>query len=212
MMQNITSAPHKDKQPHRPALPSRERQQSIKQQVVETVRAALTQVLEQALRAEVVTLLGRVKSQRRDLADVVAVKATCNRCHRSLRRNFYRDGSYPRSLLTGPAYVRIRVPRLSCTCGGTVDHQFTLFAPYQRVWFDLQARARQLAGLCVSLRDSLLRRVFDSRGACGGERPALGYWHAQRPHQRGSRPGQGFPQWATWADTGGGGPGACYEP
>ena len=164
-MQNITSAPHKDKQPHRPALPSRERQQSIKQQVVETVRAALTQVLEQALRAEVVTLLGRVKSQRRDLADVVAAKATCNRCHRSLRRNFYRDGSYPRSLLTGPAYVRIRVPRLSCTCGGTVDHQFTLFAPYQRVWFDLQARARQLAGLCVSLRDSLLRRVFDSRGA-----------------------------------------------
>lgn len=36
-----------------------------------------------------------------------------------------------------------------------VDFTFTHLEPYGRVWFDLEERARQLAGLCVSLRDSV---------------------------------------------------------
>ena len=47
------------------------------------------------------------------------------------------------------------MPRLSCVCGGSVSMRFALFSPHQRVWFDLQERARQLSGLCVSLRDSI---------------------------------------------------------
>jgi transposase-like protein len=155
LAQSITSVLDKDKTPRTVASPSREDQQTIKERVVETVSRAVSQVLEQTLGDEVDILLGRVKSQRRDLADPVEVKAICHRCRSHQRHNFYRDGKYRRSLLTGPAYVSIRVPRLSCICGGTVGYQSKLFAPHQRIWFDMQELARQLAGLCLSLRDSV---------------------------------------------------------
>jgi transposase-like protein len=133
----------------------REHRQAVKQQIAEVVRVVVRRAIEQALRDEVADQLGREKSQRRDVADVVEAKgATCHRCHTHLRKYFYRDGSYGRTLLTGSAYVEIKVPRLSCVCGGTVEHQFKLFGRYKRLWFDIQERARQLAGLCVSLRDS----------------------------------------------------------
>jgi transposase-like protein len=134
----------------------REHRQAVKQQIAEMVRVVVRRAIEQALRDEVADQLGREKSQRRDVADVVEAKgATCHRCHTHLRKYFYRDGSYGRTLLTGSAYVEIKVPRLSCVCGGTVEHQFKLFGRYKRLWFDIQERARQLAGVCVSLRDSV---------------------------------------------------------
>jgi transposase-like protein len=49
--------------------------------------------------------------------------------------------------------VRLQVPRVSCVCGGTVPLAFATFGRYERVWGDLQERARHLAGLCLSLRD-----------------------------------------------------------
>jgi transposase-like protein len=36
-----------------------------------------------------------------------------------------------------------------------VDFEFAHFEPYNRFWFDLEERGRELAGLCVSLRDSV---------------------------------------------------------
>lgn len=154
-MQRIASSLDRGKQLKELAVELRCHQQSVKRELVASVKVAVALVLEQALQKEVVGLLGREKGRRRDLSDICMVNATCNRCHGSLRRNFYRGGSYSRTLLTGPAGVEVRVPRLSCVCGGTVDFRFKLFAPYQRVWFDLQERVRQLAGLCLSLRDSI---------------------------------------------------------
>jgi len=49
--------------------------------------------------------------------------------------------------------VALRVPRVSCVCGGQVPLEFASFGRYARSWGDLEARARQLAGLCLALRD-----------------------------------------------------------
>jgi transposase-like protein len=154
-MASIALAVENDKQGTAGAAERRAHQQSIKREVMAGVGAVVTLALEQALRGEVAGLLGRSKGQRRELADQTQVDATCTGCGSSLRRDFYRAGSYLRGLVTGPAYVDIRVPRLSCVCGSSVSFEFALFAPYQRVWFDLEERARQLAGLCLSLRDSV---------------------------------------------------------
>jgi hypothetical protein len=44
-----------------------------------------------------------------------------------------------------------------------VDFESAYFAPYGRVWFDVQERARQLAGLCVSLRDGVEVLAWDNK-------------------------------------------------
>jgi hypothetical protein len=44
-----------------------------------------------------------------------------------------------------------------------VDFEFEHLAPYGRLWFDLEERARELAGLCVSLRDSVKVLSWENR-------------------------------------------------
>jgi len=118
--------------------------------------ALVIQVIGQALREEVTRLLGRAKGQRRDLADRTVVEACCNRCGTQHRGEFYRAGFYLRGLLSLTAWGQIRVPRVSCSrCGGMVDFEFVHLVPYGRLWFDLEERARELAAMCVSLRDGV---------------------------------------------------------
>lgn len=133
----------------------RKEQRRLQEQVAETIRQVVQEAYEQALRDEVTTLLGRAKSERRELGDPTLVEACCNRCGTCYRREFSRDGTYKRSVLSLDTWVEIRVPRLSCDCGGVVDFEFVHLEPYNRFWFDLEERGRELAGLCVSLRDSV---------------------------------------------------------
>jgi len=112
---------------------------------------AVQLALEGALRAEVTRLVGREKYRRRATAEWETTAARCSRCGANWSTRFWRDGSYPRTLLTLAAAVELRVPRVACICGGTVPLEFELLAPYQRGWGDLQERARELAGLCLSL-------------------------------------------------------------
>ena len=44
---------------------------------------------------------------------------------------------------------------MSCRCGGMVDFEFVHLVPYGRLWFDVGERARELAAMCVSLRDGV---------------------------------------------------------
>ncbi len=133
----------------------RKEQRRLQRETEEAVREVVREAIQRALRDEATLLLGRARSARRDLFDQTAVEARCNRCGTCLRARFYRAGYYSRSLLTLEVFVEIRVPRLSCVCGGMVDFESVHLEPYDRVWFDLEARARELAGLCVSLRDSV---------------------------------------------------------
>ncbi|MCL4532439.1 MAG: transposase [Actinobacteria bacterium] len=117
--------------------------------------ALVIRVIQQALRDEITQLLGRERGERRDLGDRTRVEACCNRCGTQLRGEFYRAGFYLRGLLSLSAWGRILVPRVSCTCGGMVDFEFVHLSPYGRLWFDMEERARELAAMCVSLRDGV---------------------------------------------------------
>lgn len=128
----------------------RQLQATIDQRMTEIVRNSF----EGALQNEITVLLGRPKHARRDPTDPTVVRARCNRCGTQFRRQFSRAGFYPRGMLTFATGSDLEVPRVSCACGGMVDFEFEHLAPYGRLWFDLEERARELAGLCVSLRDS----------------------------------------------------------
>lgn len=132
-----------------------QQQRRLQREVDEAIRQAVRQAFEQALRDEVTALLGRAKSERRDRADPTMVEACCNACKTQYRRAFCRDGTYKRSVLSLDTWVELKVPRISCDCGGGVDFEFVHLEPYGRFWFDLEERGRELAGLCVSLRDSV---------------------------------------------------------
>jgi transposase-like protein len=119
------------------------------------LRAAISRVvqetMQQALADEVTALLGRAPYQRRVTAPQRRAGARCSRCGQDWAPRFRRAGSYPRTLLTLEASVALRVPRVSCVCGGQVPLEFATFGRYERSWGEVQERARQLAGLCLSL-------------------------------------------------------------
>ena len=133
----------------------REQQGRVQAAIDAAIGAVVGPQIEAALQAEVTQLLGRAKGERRDEADPTEVTARCKRCGSQRRNRFYRAGSYRRSLLTFEVGTTVRVPRVSCVCGGLVDCEFQGLVPYGRYWFDLEERARELAGLCVALRDAV---------------------------------------------------------
>lgn len=125
-------------------------QEALRVEIGAVVQAAV----ERALAAEVTSLLGREPYARRWSATPERTAAICSRCQQGWTTRLWRAGSYERTLLTVPASVRVRVPRVGCICGGTVRNEFALLAPYERSWGDVQAWARELSGLCVSLADT----------------------------------------------------------
>jgi predicted Zn-ribbon and HTH transcriptional regulator len=133
----------------------RQAQRAIQKQIDEAVAKAVIEAIERALQDEVTELLGRAKSERRNEYDVTLVEARCNKCGCRYRRQFYRGGSYARGILAFEAWGEIKVPRIRCLCDGVVDFEFVHLVPYGRLWFDLEERARELAGICVSLRDGV---------------------------------------------------------
>lgn len=133
----------------------REKQRRVQRKIDEAIIEVVRQSIETALQEEVTQLLGRRKGERRNLHDVTVVQACCNRCRNNHRRYFYRAGYYERGLLSFEVWAKIKVPRVSCVCGGMVDFELVHLAPYNRRWFDVEERARELAGLCVSLRDGV---------------------------------------------------------
>jgi hypothetical protein len=154
-MARVARRPKTSKRRQVDAKKRREAQGEIQRVIDAGIVALVIGVVGQALLDEVTALLGRARSERRDPLDWTRVAARCNRCGSRNRRDFYRAGFYLRSLLSLVAWGRIRVPRVSCRCGGMVDFEFVHLAPYGRVWFDVGERARELAAMCVSLRDGV---------------------------------------------------------
>jgi hypothetical protein len=155
----------------------REQQQAVREQLLAAIAAVVTTVLEQALEAEVTAVVGRARYARRATAPQQRAGVKCARCGLDWGPRLWRDGHYRRTLLLLLAAVRIRVPRLACRCGGTVPLAFATFGRYQRSWADLQERARQLAGLCLSLRD--LREVLAMETSQPVARSTLNSWVQQ---------------------------------
>lgn len=131
-------------------------------------------VVERVLAAEVTALLGRERYERRRTARPARTEATCSRCRIGWTTRLRRAGSYGRTLLTVPAAVEVRVPRVGCVCGGTVRVEFATIAPYERSWGDVQAWARELSGLCLSLGDT--REVVARQSGRAVARSTLNGW------------------------------------
>jgi hypothetical protein len=128
-------------------------QRSVRTGLTREITALVQQTVEQALADEVTALLGRERYARRQSGPQQRAGAVCSQCQLDWAPRLPRAGSYRRTLLTLEAPVSVRVPRVSCVCGGTVPLEFALFGRYQRSWEEVHARARQLAGLCLALRD-----------------------------------------------------------
>lgn len=161
-----------------PAAVGRERRRRAQQRVRARLRAAVRTVVqaavERALEEEVTGLLGRAKYRRRAAAPKRRVAATCSRCGSDWGPRLWRAGGYRRTLLTATGLVAVRVPRVGCRCGGTVPLEFAALGRSERAWGDLQERARQLAGLCLSLRDA--REVLAGEAGEPVARSTLNGW------------------------------------
>ncbi|HEX8243753.1 MAG TPA: transposase [Longimicrobium sp.] len=132
----------------------RQQQRAVRAQVQATIRALVRAAVEAALEAEVTAWLGRARYTPRRSAPPRGLGAVCSTCLQDRTWRTYRAGHYRRTLLTLQAAVTIRVPRLRCCCGGNIPVAFATVGRYQRGWGDVQERARELAGLCVSLADA----------------------------------------------------------
>jgi transposase-like protein len=128
-------------------------QRAVRAALSRQIATLVQQTLEQALAEEVTVLLGRARYVRRRSGPQRRAGTVCSHCQLDWAPRFSRAGSYRRTLLTLDAQVTLRVPRVSCVCGGTVPLEFATFGRYERTWEDVQARARQLSGLCLALRD-----------------------------------------------------------
>ena len=138
------------------------------------ISGVVERVVERALADEVTALVGRERYERRQEATPVRTAAVCSGCQIGWATRLWRAGSYERTLLTIPAAVRVRVPRVSCICGSTVRVEFTTIAPYERSWGDVQAWARELSGLCLSLAD--IREVVARENGRTLARSTLNGW------------------------------------
>ena len=131
----------------------RAQQRRVQAQIENEVRQVLQAVFEAALAAEVTERLGRAKYARRQSGSPRPAGVRCSRCQLDWATRLHRAGSYQRTVLTLSGAVPVRVPRLACCCGGTVPLAFATLERSGRGWSDVAERVRQLAGLCLSLRD-----------------------------------------------------------
>jgi len=131
----------------------RAQQRAVRTALTGEIAALVQRTVERALADEVTALLGRAQYARRQCGPQRRAGAVCSQCQLDWAPRLLRAGSYRRTLLTLDAVVSLRVPRVSCVCGGTVPLEFATFGRYERSWAEVQARARHLAGLCLALRD-----------------------------------------------------------
>jgi transposase-like protein len=108
--------------------------------------------VEALLNREVSEILGRPARKWGDRSASISVRASCNRCGKAVAGWFRRNGTYPRTLVLHGLAVALRVPRVRCHCGATVDLSFSVFAPYARISPELEERLREGLALGMTLR------------------------------------------------------------
>jgi transposase-like protein len=154
MAKKVAGRGRRSKAPAVSAARQRSQRRAVQTRIEAQVAVVVQQAVDTALEGEVTALLGRERYTRRRTAPPRVLGAACSRCGLDWTWRGYRDGHYRRTLLTLLAAVVVRVPRLRCCCGGTIPLAFATVGRYARGWGDLQERARELGGLCVSLADA----------------------------------------------------------
>jgi putative transposase len=99
-------------------------------------------------------MLGRPYHRRRKwVSRRLRREGKCCRCGSEKSHRFSRNGFRIRHLLTSWGVFLIRLPRVLCECGGSVQIDFgDLLRPYQRIWDEVDAQIRRWGALALSLR------------------------------------------------------------
>jgi putative transposase len=119
------------------------------------VCAAVKEVLEAFLEAEVSAKLGREKGEsRRISSEPRNIDWRCGHCGCRNAHQFIRDGHYRRDLATGWGPIsELRVPMLECQqCQHDVVSHFAVLEKDQRFWMDLDQAVLFGSGFSQSLR------------------------------------------------------------
>lgn len=129
--------------------------QAVQAQAKSAACAAIKEVLEAFLEAEVSVKLGREKGESRRISGQERpIDWECGHCGCTDANQFTRDGHYQRGLSTSWGQVSdLRVPMLECqVCQHDVASHFALLEKYHRFWMDLDQNVLFASGFGESLR------------------------------------------------------------
>jgi len=119
----------------------------LKHHISEIVQSAIEDQLEH----EVSQWLYRAYHQRRSTVKRQS-QAICQRCGSQSANQFMRNGHRKRQLVTSCGVLSFWMPRVVCTCGGSVKIPFSILKPYQQIWEDVSQQIHRWADLGLSLR------------------------------------------------------------
>src|SRR5437763_467689 len=118
MLQKVARRKRRGKPAAVAAEQRRKQQRKLQAALAARIAEVVQETFEQALADEVTARLGRPKHARRQAAPLRRTGAVCAQCQQDWAPRFRRAGSYRRTLVTTRATVQVRVPRVSCVCGG----------------------------------------------------------------------------------------------
>ncbi len=108
-----------------------------------TLRVCVGQMLQSYLDREVTHLLKRSPYERRWESEEGEIEGECQRCHSRNRRDFYRNGSYPRWIVTQHGCIAVQRPQLKCRCQGNVKYRSRVLPRYRRLAVDVEVFIEQ---------------------------------------------------------------------
>lgn len=79
-------------------------------------------------------------------------QARCQRCGTREASAFSRNGHRQRQLVSVYGVLNFWLPRVVCSCGGSVSIPFSMLKPYQQIWEDVISQIGRWAELGLSLR------------------------------------------------------------
>lgn len=126
---------------------------------VEATEARLRETISACLNGLLVAIVNHVVgrehyARRAEIGAELRGEGRCCRCGSQRSQRFSRNGYRRRQpLVTQWGEIELEVPRLRCTCGGSVQIDFgELLRPYQRIGAAVDAQIQRLGELALSLR------------------------------------------------------------
>lgn len=144
----------------------------------EALRQMVIRRLNELLVMAVTHLLGRdFYARRAEVKFFAEMAGGCVKCKSHQVAHFSRNGFRHRSLLTPVGWIEFGLPRVRCTCGGSVELGLEgLVRPYQRLSDQVDAEIRHWYSLGLSLRQ-LEREVGRSHLGPLGRRTLMSRLH-----------------------------------
>jgi hypothetical protein len=125
----------------------------MNEEVADSLVGVATRHINEELDRAVEEGLGRGWPERRE-----KVKGSglfeCQRCGRRWRKQFTRNGYRKRELSLAIGRLQIDLPRVVCSCGGSVRLNLVGLRPWQRLGEDIKALVQHWSELTYSLRQT----------------------------------------------------------